>query len=200
MSQAVTAERGSLITLVGIINAAGNHVPPVYIYPRARYNERFLINSVTGSVAFNSKSGWINAEIFVNVLRHIKNFTNCTIENPILLLMDNHISHCSIESIMYGRQNGIIMLSFPPHTSHKMQPLDVSIFGPFKKYCRTTYNDFMTRNPGKIISIYDVAELTKTPFLKAFCLENITKGFSTTGIWPYNTMIFGDDEFVVDGE
>ena len=59
------------------------------------------------------------------------------------------------------------MLTFPPHCSHKLQPLNVSVFGPFKSHCKTSFNDWLQSNPGGRISIHDIAELTKIPFIKA---------------------------------
>jgi hypothetical protein len=51
-----------------------------------------------------------------------------TEDKKVLLLMDNHESHVLIAA----RENGIILLTFPPHTSHKLQPLERCVFGPFK--------------------------------------------------------------------
>uniref|UniRef100_A0A0K8VHQ6 DDE-1 domain-containing protein n=1 Tax=Bactrocera latifrons TaxID=174628 RepID=A0A0K8VHQ6_BACLA len=116
------------------------------------------------SLILNTKSGWMISELFANMLKHIKNFTNCSVENPILIPFDNHASHCSLESINYCAEVGIILLSFPPHTSHRLQPLDVSVFGPFKQFCRKAFIDFLTTNPGKQISIYDIGTLTQQPF------------------------------------
>ena len=52
----------------------------------------------------------------------------------VLIIFDNHESHISIDSINLAKGNGIVLLIFPPHTSHKLQPLDRTVYGPFKKY------------------------------------------------------------------
>ncbi|XP_036341977.1 uncharacterized protein LOC118751305 [Rhagoletis pomonella] len=195
VSQAASAERGSLVTMVGIVNASGNHIPPIYVFPRKRMNPNFLNGSVPGSIALLANNGWMNSELFIDVLIHIRSHARCTIDDPILLLMDNHASHCSLDSVIYSRDNGICLLSFPPHTSHKLQPLDVSVFGPFKKFCKHSFNDFTVNNPGKKIEISLIAELTRTPFLRAFSPDNIVKGFSATGILPYNSLIFPQSDF-----
>lgn len=51
---------------------------------------------------------------------------------PVLLLLDNHSSHISLSIFDYCKEHGIILLTIPPHTSHKLQPLDVSFYGPLK--------------------------------------------------------------------
>ena len=54
----------------------------------------------------------------------------------------------------------------------------------------------MTSNPGKTLSIYDIAELSGQAFQRSFTIENINSSFRATGIFPYNPNIFTDDEFL----
>nr|XP_023013386.1 uncharacterized protein LOC111503331 [Leptinotarsa decemlineata] len=88
------------------------------------------------------------------------------------------------------------MLSFPPHTSHKLQPLDVGVYGPFKSFCSVAFNDWMTSNPGKTITIREIAHLTKIASQNAFTQKNLTKSFEKPGLWPLNRLAFRDDEFL----
>lgn len=194
----MSAERGSLVTLVGIINASGNRLPPVYVFPRQRYKSEFINGCVPGSLGLISKSGWMMSELFINVLKHIQENTHCCKERPILLLLDNHSSHCTIEAINFSMENGINILTFPPHTSHRLQPLDVAVYGPFKKFLQTSFNDFMTNNAGKRITIYEVARLSNLPFQRSFSSENILNAFLTTGIYPLNSLNFNDVEFAAE--
>lgn len=197
VAQAVSAEGGSLVTMVGIINAGGVSLPPIYVFPRIKNNPAFIKHGPQGCVcvAFFSKTGWMTGDLFLDVLKHIVTHTNCTKDKPILLVLGNHSSHGSLETILFCRNNGIHVLSFPPHTSHRLQPLDVAVYGPFKKFCNNSLNNYHINNPGKKITIYDIAELSKQPFLKAFSQENIIKSFKVTGISPFNDMIFSDADF-----
>uniref|UniRef100_A0A336M6K4 CSON010990 protein n=1 Tax=Culicoides sonorensis TaxID=179676 RepID=A0A336M6K4_CULSO len=154
VGQFVSRERGELVTFVGIVNATGTALPPVYVFPRVRFKDEFLKNAPLGSIGLANKSGWMTADLFPEVLKHIKHHTNCSLDNPILLLFDNHDSHCSIESIEFARENGILCLSFPPHTSHRLQPLDVSVYGPFKGKLKIAFNDWHVSNVGKQIVIH----------------------------------------------
>ena len=87
-------------------------------------------------------------------------------------------------------------LTFPPHCSHRMQPLDVCVFGPFKRFYNKFADAWMTSHPGQSITIYDVAELSGVAFNKAFCMENIISAFKSTGIFPFNLNIFTNDMFL----
>lgn len=168
----------------------------MYVFPRIRHPEEYLTEAPPSSLGLGSKNGWMTSELFLSVLEHIVKYTKCSKGNRILLLMDNHESHITVKSVNFCRDNGITMLTFPPHTSHKLQPLDIGVFGPFKTYCATSFNDWMTMNPGKTITIKQIAQLTKPAFQQAFSQKNITKSFEKPGLWPLNRLAFNDSEFM----
>lgn len=64
-----------------------------------------------------------------------------------------------------------------------MQPLDVSVFGQFKKLYNMPMDDWMRSNPGKSVTIYDITQ------------KNITAGFQKTGIYPLSRETFSEAEF-----
>lgn len=55
-------------------------------------------------------------------------------ESPDLLLLDNHRSYLSLPILDLAMNIVIVMLSYPPHSSHKLQLIDMPGLGPFKKY------------------------------------------------------------------
>ncbi|XP_044765393.1 uncharacterized protein LOC123321724 [Coccinella septempunctata] len=111
VGQCVSAERGTLVTFCGVISATGSALPPMFVYPRVRMKDHFLHGSVPGSIGYGTKSGWMTAPVFVKLLEHIKKYTNSTPTDPILLLMDKHETHVSVDAINYARENGIVLLS-----------------------------------------------------------------------------------------
>ena len=46
---------------------------------------------------------------------------------PILLIMDNHETHMSLAAVDLAKANEIVLLTIPPHTSHRLQPLDRTV-------------------------------------------------------------------------
>jgi hypothetical protein len=70
--------------------------------------------------------------LFLKVLQHIKQNICCSKEETFLVLLDNHENHCKLDAILYCRQNGVVICTFPPHFTHRLQPLDVVVMGPFK--------------------------------------------------------------------
>ena len=83
----------------------------------------------------------------------------------------------------------IAMLTFTPHCSHKLQPID----GRLEKYYNTACNEWQIKHPGKAITIYDGSENLGKAFPKP---ENITARFRAMGIHPIYRNIFHDDEFL----
>lgn len=77
-----------------------------------------------GSVGEANQSGWSTEQIFRRYLDHFIAYAKPTKKRPVLLTMDNHEMHISIEIIDKASDNGIVLLTLPPHTSDNLQPLD----------------------------------------------------------------------------
>ena len=191
-----SAERGTLVTICCAISATGNTVPPMFVFPRVHFRDHFLHGAPPGSIGAAHQSGWMTAETFSMFIRHFVKHVNCTQDNKVLLILDNHQSHISLEVIDYARANGVILLSFPPHCSHKMQPLDRTVFGPFKRYYNAAADNWMRENKGKTMTIYEIPGLVGKAFPRAMTPVNIQSGFRVSGIYPLDRNIFTDDEFL----
>ena len=50
------------------------------------------------------------------------------------MILDGHGSHVSLEALQVCEDNGIDVLAIPPHTSHKTQQLDLTVYGPLKTW------------------------------------------------------------------
>ena len=61
---------------------------------------------------------------------------NCGRARPVVLVMDNHDAHISAELIHAARENEVVLVGLPSHTTHLLQPLDVHINGPLKQKVR----------------------------------------------------------------
>lgn len=128
VSKIVSGERGQLITAVCCASAAGYFVPPRLIYPRKRGKRELLFGSPPGTIMMTSDSGLINSDLFLLWLKHFKKHVKPTREKPVLLVLDNHTSHITLPAVQFCREQGIHLLSLPPHSSHRLQPLDVGFF------------------------------------------------------------------------
>ncbi|KAH9645944.1 hypothetical protein HF086_011406 [Spodoptera exigua] len=54
-----SAERRTLVTLAFAANALGNAIPPMFVFPRIRYQEHFIRDGPVGSIGTGNPSGWM---------------------------------------------------------------------------------------------------------------------------------------------
>lgn len=64
-------------------------------------------------------------------MEHFIKYTQSSIDNPNVLIYDNHESHLSIDTLNLAKANGVTVITFPPHSTNKLQPLDVGVYKPF---------------------------------------------------------------------
>lgn len=196
LGKMTSAERGTLATVAVAISALGNIVPSFFVFPRVHYKEHFIRGRPVGSDGDANPSGWMKVDNFQKFARHFVKYVKPSNEKPVLLLLDNHNSHLSIEVLDFFKDNGVTVLSFPPHhCSHKLQPLDRTVYGPLKKYFNKAFDNWLASHPGKTITIYDIPELLKISLPLAATIDNVQSGFRVTGISPLNENIFHDSEF-----
>lgn len=196
----VSQERGILVTVCCGINAIGNHIPPFFVFPRVKVQQHWRLTAPAGSamVGHPKASGWMTNENFSEFMVHFIKHAKPSSEHPALLILDNHQSHINLNVINYTKENHVTLLSFPPHCSHKLQPLDVSVYGPFKTYINQASDSWMRdpTNAGKSMTIHEIPSLVSYAFPKAFSTINITSGFRATGIYPFDKSIFPPEAFL----
>ena len=96
-----------------------------------------------GAIWACHKSGWIQSDIFSMWFDHFLKYTNPSAENPVLLILDGHSTHTrNIDVLIKAREHHATILCLPPHSSHKMQPLEVGFMKPFKTYYSSEIESF----------------------------------------------------------
>ncbi|XP_072395126.1 uncharacterized protein [Diabrotica undecimpunctata] len=196
VSTVAAGEKGTLVTTCCYISASGNTIPPALVFPRVKFKDHVLINGPPGSLGLATKSGWMTTKIFPQVIKHFIKYTLSSKENPTLLIMDNYHSHICIEVINLAKQNGITIVTLPPHCSGKLQPLDVSCYAPVKTYYAAAVDSWQKQNPGKVFSIYNIAGCVNEAYQKAMIPTTIINGFRKTGIFHYNRDLFTEADYM----
>ena len=100
-----------------------------------------------------------------------------------------------LPAINYARRRGIEFLTIPPHTSHRLQPLDRTFFGPLKTFYSQEANKWMVSHPGRRITEFKITKRFRAACERAATMQNSVSGFQSTGILPFNPNIFGDSDF-----
>ncbi|XP_071563109.1 uncharacterized protein [Temnothorax nylanderi] len=191
-----SAERGNLVTLTMAVSAIGQFLPPFFIFPRKHFKEYFLNGGLPGCTGEANPNGWMNAQHFVKFLQFFQSHVRASVDDPVLLILDNHESHLSIAGLDYCKANGIIVLSSPPHCSHKLQPLKRTVYDPLKKCVNAQCDNWITSNPGRTMTMYDIPGIVAKALPLAVTYQNIVSGFECTGISPFNPDIFQEYEFL----
>lgn len=147
-------------------------------------------------ILFISDSGYINTQIFLEYLKHFQKHVKATKESPVLLILDNHSSHCSLEAVLYCRQNGIHLLSIPPHSNHKTQPLDRCYFKALKDYYGQYCDQWLVNHPGRTITEENISAIFGAAYNKISTVEKAVNAFRMCGIFPVNKFIFNEEDFL----
>jgi hypothetical protein len=105
----------------------------------------------------------------------------------VTLIMDGHGSHINMKFINFCDKNKILLCIFPPHATHRLQPLDVSLFSPLATYYSQELDHFQMMHEGMI-------RFTKRNFFtsfwkawtKTFTEKNVLSGWRKTGLFPFD--------------
>lgn len=194
--QITSGERGILVTTCCIVNALGQALPPAMVFPRKNFKPHMLYGAPSGTLGLASPSGWMNTELFIEVMKHFIQYSSASMVNPALLILDNHESHLSIQALDLAKAAGVTVLTLHPHTTARMQPLDVGLNAPFKAFYNSAVDSWLTQHPGRALTIYNVAECVGIAYMRAMTPINITNAFKKCGIFPYDDQIFTDIDFM----
>ncbi|CAH1990976.1 unnamed protein product [Acanthoscelides obtectus] len=170
---------------------------PLLIFPRQKKRQEFELGLPPGAWIAANDSGWMTMEVFFEWFKKFIKFSGAKKETPVLLLCDGHASHTkNIDVIDLARDNGVILLCFPPHCSHRLQPLDVAFMRPLSLYYEDEVRRWLQSNPSKVVTLFQISTLFGQAFTNAANMKTALKGFEKTGIWPTNEGIFTDDDFL----
>lgn len=196
LSKVTSGEKGTLCTTCAIVCAGGYSLPPAIIFPRKNFKNYMIKGAPPGTLGLAAPSGWMNSEVFPEVMKHFIKCSSSSMDNPSLLIFDNHESHLSLESLKLAKSHGVTILTLPPHSSHKTQPLDVGLFKPFKTFYNASMDSWMMRNPGQPVTIYDVGAFIGEAYMKTMTPTSIVSSFRATGIVPFDRTIFTEIDFL----
>lgn len=185
-----SAERGSMMTLAFAVSATGNTIPPFYLFPRKNLNTTYREDVTKETVTIANENGWMTQKEFLHWMRHFIEFSGASKSAPKLLLLDNHGSHMSVDVIDLAMDNGVTILTFPPHCSHRMQLLDVTVYDQ-------AHDNWMKRNAGNSMQIMHIPMLIRQALERGATTANTTSGFKCTGIGPFDDGIFEETDFIL---
>lgn len=113
---------------------------------------------------------------------------------PMLLILDGHGSHLTDRMIELAIEYSIHLFCLPPHTTHRLQPLDVGVFGPLQRRWEQRCDEVVDAT-GESIQIEDVVAEYLDVRSAGFQAQTILAAWAKSGIRPINPSIFTLDDF-----
>eukprot|EP00918_Siedleckia_nematoides_P070658 GHVU01154317.1.p3 GENE.GHVU01154317.1~~GHVU01154317.1.p3 ORF type:complete len:130 (-),score=19.60 GHVU01154317.1:104-493(-) len=108
-------------------------MPPCIIHGQLKQVRKDnQLDGPPGATYAVSDSGWVDADIFLSWAKDFVRFSGASPTTPKVLVMDNLEAHCDIRTLDYFAGVGVHVVGLPSHTSHVLQPVDVTVFGPMK--------------------------------------------------------------------
>ena len=123
-------------------------VKPI-IFDAKMLNVDWTKGEVPGTRYGMSATSWVDTYLFKKWFKdHLLKHAVPTWQ--LLLILDGHGSHYQPELV---KENGVILFSQPPHTTHESQPLDTCVFKSLKQDWQEVYHNYMQANSGKVVYI-----------------------------------------------
>jgi hypothetical protein len=146
----------------------------------------FMPNDIPDALYTTSEKGWTSNEIGLRWLDQVFLPESKDSNEYRILILDGHGSHATIEFMWKCYQNRVLLIYLPAHSSHVLQPLDLTCFSPLKSSYR--------RQIAELASLEDSAPIKKIRFIQYYARaredglteRNIRSGFAAAGIVPFN--------------
>ena len=127
----------AMTSFIECVSATGVALPPLVIFKGKSVQQQWFPRELSKFKNWKftaTKNGWTSDQTAVEWLKKI--FIPMTqLTDPTerrLLVLDGHASHETADFMYLCCQNNIYVLYLPPHTSHVLQPLDLSVFSSLK--------------------------------------------------------------------
>lgn len=180
----ITADSKEQITSLCAISASGEAILPMHIFPGMRFKYNPMLNCVDGAYFGHSPTGWISTELFYGWLAN--HFAKRVTLRPVVLLVDSHASHIDIHTSIFCRENQVLLYCLPAHSSHLMQPLDVSFFKALKTAWGKACSNYCSKNPGYQVTKHEFSQIFHEAWIASVRMSTIVNGFREAGLCPFN--------------
>jgi 4-hydroxybenzoate polyprenyltransferase len=173
-------------SFIECISATGKALLPLVIFKGKSVQQQWYpqdLSPYKGWEFTATDNAWTSDSTAVEWLEKVFLPQTYTLE-PRLLILDGHGSHETTDFMYLCYQHNVHLLFLPPHTSHVLQPLDLSVFSSLKTHYRTAV--------GLLALLTDSSPIGKQNFLacyykarnEALSAKIIKSGWKATGLWP----------------
>ncbi|KAF7909664.1 uncharacterized protein EAF01_003382 [Botrytis porri] len=178
-------------SFIECISANGKSITPLVIYKGKSVQQQWFPTDLTLFKGWNftaTENGWTTDATALEWLKkiYIPQTTPIQPENSRLLILDGHGSHETTAFMLECFNNNIYLLFLPPHTSHVLQPLDLSVFSPLKSAYRIELNKLSLLSDSSPIGKRNFLSCYQKARIEGLTIQNIKSGWQASGLWPKN--------------
>jgi hypothetical protein len=181
-------------TLLCCISASGDAYCPLLLSANAAATAIFE-KGVRENIDLQVKilnSPYVTREVFLDYIRGVfipavesnRSMPGCQ-NKPAILFCDNCACHCSDDVMRELAERGILLITYPPHTSHIFQVLDTLLFGRLKAAKKHILRDLsLGRDLDHVLRTFRAYELATTSLTIRSSWEKAGFGFhKRDGTW-----------------
>lgn len=123
------------------ISADGRSLAPLIIWPASTHWSDWTAHLTPGWHYACSSSSFSNTVTVLDWYRRVfdPQTKHRAHHRPRILINNGFGPHESLKVMQFCHENNIILCQLPSHTSHKLQPCDIGVFGPLK----TAYHELV---------------------------------------------------------
>ena len=171
------------VTAIVAVNAMGWSLPPQIIFAAAKHQSLWYHDLPEKYVLSVSQNGWTTDKLGIEWLQKVFEPNTTPQAGYRLLILDGHGSHATAEFDRFCMEKKIIPLYMPPHSSHLLQPLDVSCFSPLKHLYGQRVQEEIQKGIHSV-GKEDFIHIYPAVHQQALSSLNIQSGFAATGLVP----------------
>lgn len=99
----------------------------------------------------------------------------------LLLLLDGRGGHIQHKTLKLFKDNHVVVIALPVHTSHTTQPLDTSVFSSYKSQLQ--HELYKAARQKQKLNAFDVLQCISNASSSSYTATNIRSGSHKTGVW-----------------
>lgn len=182
------------ISLLACVCADGTTLPPALIYQGASNDLQSSwledLNEEDNAHFTSQEHGWTCDALGLSWLRLFDKYTRSKGSRRRLLILDGHSSHLNWAFVCLADSLRILLLILPPHTTHRLQPLDLGLFRPLATAYTKRLDAYTHGGLGWVSMTKRMFwPLFRDAWQESFTVKNIIKAFEKAKIWPLQTEI-----------
>lgn len=184
----VSGNEKESITVLFNVSANGTMLLPFLLFWHERIPASITTNLPKGWIAGSTERGWVTAESFYMYIA--KQFYPWLVKNriefPVILFVDGHSSHLTLELAKFCKKKQIELITLYPNATHILQPLNGAVFHPLKHSWKKTVDKWRT-DQNQQLKKENFGLVLKSALDAMSNLPDIIKNeFNTCGLLPFN--------------